>query len=109
MILKTLGLNVLSALLPQVIDSATNWATETYDSVFGADKIEPKKRTRKKYDTTKITVDNAIYIRWYRANHNGTIEEHTAFLNKELGLNKSTYARIWHKDFDIDSLTKKED
>ena len=110
MILKTLGLNVLSALLPQVIESATNWASETYDSVFGADKDVKPASKPKQYDTRKFTVDNAIYIRWYHDNHKGTQYEHVEFLNRELGFNKSrgSYSRIWAKDFDIDSLVTKE-
>jgi|TARA_R110000744_G_scaffold204690_3_gene323515 hypothetical protein len=108
--LKTLGTSIAGALLPKVIESATNWASETYDSVFESDEDVKPASKPKQYDTKKFTVDNAIFIRWYHCNHEGTQQEHVAFLNRELGFNKSrsSYSRIWAKDFDIDTLSKEE-
>lgn len=109
MILKYVGLSVLSTLIPKIADEISDALSDAYDNVFGSEEVctpvEPKK-SRKRHDTTKITQHQASFIRNYHENFDGTGHEHAKHLNEEFGLNKSTsfYARIWSKNFDVNSL-----
>ena len=95
--LKTLGALALTTVFPKLFDKVGDVLVDLYDSVVGT----PPKKPRKKRDTTKITHNQSLYVKWFHENNDGTAEQKTVLLNKHFGINKSksVYSRIWNTDF----------
>ena len=111
MVLKYVGVSMLGSLLPRLLDKISDIASDLYDKVTEPDVDEPKRQARKKVDTRRITTDQALYVKEYRDNNEGTWNEHTVHLNELFGLDKSNsyYFRVWKKPLNELKLKFEED
>ena len=106
--MKFLGVTAISALMPKIADTVGEAVNDLYHRMFGEEEeiLSEPSVPRKKHDCTKFTYQMGEYIVALHNNSNKQGKEKAEILNRTFGLNKSvaSYARIWHKDFDINTL-----
>jgi hypothetical protein len=96
--LKTIGIALGLAMIPGFIDKASEAMDDLYDYFFEPE-VAPD-------NSLIFTKQRALFIRYHHEVSDGTDEQHAEFFNDLFNWDKSlsTYACIWKKTFDVDSL-----